>query len=96
MSDWGDDITCNICDSEIEEDAGDVVGYFGISPVAFCVWCMSSMTDMVIQLNGFDDILTLQERIIMLREEQGDESVQAMQRYTVKLRKELKEMKNEI
>ena len=54
---------CNICDSEIEEDNGDVVGYFGICPVAFCVWCMSSMTDMVIQCQGFDHIDTLQERI---------------------------------
>tara|TARA_R100000458_G_scaffold41918_1_gene39715 strand:- start:35 stop:226 length:192 start_codon:yes stop_codon:yes gene_type:complete len=54
---------CNICNSEIEEDNGDVVGCFGISPVAFCVWCVSSMTDMVIQLNGFDDVDTLEERI---------------------------------
>ena len=60
---------CNICDSEIEEDNGDVVGYFGISPVAFCVWCMSSMTDMVIQCQGFDDIDTLQERINDLKQE---------------------------
>ena len=59
---------CNICDSEIEEDNGDVIGYFGISPVAFCVWCMSSMTDMVIQCQGFDDIDTLQERINDLKE----------------------------
>ena len=41
---------CNICDCDIEQDNGDIVGEFGISPVAFCVWCMSSMTDMVIQL----------------------------------------------
>tara|TARA_R100001463_G_scaffold29837_1_gene67921 strand:+ start:1291 stop:1485 length:195 start_codon:yes stop_codon:yes gene_type:complete len=60
---------CNICDSEIEEDNGDVIGYFGISPVAFCVWCMSSMTDMVIQFQGFDDIDTLQERIKDLQDE---------------------------
>ena len=60
---------CNICDSEIEEDNGDVIGYFGISPVAFCVWCMSSMTDMVIQCQGFDDIDTLQERINDLKKE---------------------------
>ena len=60
---------CNICDSEIEEDNGDVIGYFGISPVAFCVWCMSSMTDMVIQYQGFDDIDTLQERINDLKQE---------------------------
>ena len=59
---------CNICDSEIEEDNGDVIGYFGISPVAFCVWCMSSMTDMVIQCQGFDDIDTLKERIEELEE----------------------------
>ena len=60
---------CNICDSEIEEDHGDVVGYFGMCPVAFCVWCMSSMTDMVIQCQGFDDIDTLQERINDLKKE---------------------------
>ena len=60
---------CNICDSEIDEDNGDVIGYFGISPVAFCVWCMSSMTDMVIQCQGFDDIDTLQKRINDLKQE---------------------------
>jgi hypothetical protein len=60
---------CNICDSEIEEDNGDVIGYFGGSSVAFCVWCISSMTDMVIQCQGFDDIDTLQERINDLKQE---------------------------
>jgi len=56
-------VNCNICDCTIEEDNGDIVGHFGICPVAFCVWCFSSMTDMVIQLNGFDDIDTLEDRI---------------------------------
>ena len=65
---------CNICDSTIEEDNGDIVGSFGISPVAFCVWCMSSMTDMVVQLNGFDDINTLEERINELREDRDYDS----------------------
>ena len=50
---------CNICDSDIEEANGDVVGYFGIYPVSFCVWCMSSMTDMIIQTQGYNDIDTL-------------------------------------
>ena len=59
---------CNICDSEIEQDNGDIVANFGVSPVAFWVWCMSSMTDMVIQLNGFNDINALQERINELKE----------------------------
>ena len=63
-------VNCNICDSKIEEDNGDIVGQFGISPVAFCVWCVSSMTDMVIQLQGFDDIDTLKDRINDLEEEQ--------------------------
>ena len=63
-------MNCNICDSEIEEDNGDIVGQFGIIPVAFCVWCVSSMTDMVIQLQGFDDIDTLKDRINDLKEEQ--------------------------
>ena len=61
---------CNICDSEIEEDNGDIVGYFGICPIAFCVWCYSSMTDMVIQMNDFDDIDTLKERIKDLEDAQ--------------------------
>ena len=61
---------CSICDSEIEEGNGDIEGYFGICPVAFCVWCMSSLTDMVIQLNDFDDIETLEERIRMIKEDE--------------------------
>ena len=48
---------CNICDSEIDQEAGDIIGNFGICPVAFCVWCMSSMTDMVIQLKLVHDLL---------------------------------------
>ena len=70
-------MNCNICDSEIDEDNGDIVGNFGISPVSFCVWCLSSLTDMVIQLNGFDDIDTLQERINDLKEEQYAEQKQS-------------------
>ena len=57
------DKKCNICDSPIEEDNGDIVGNFGICQVAFCVWCLSSMTDMVMQLNGFNEVETLEERI---------------------------------
>ena len=60
---------CNICDSDIDTEAGDVQGYFGISPVAFCVWCMSSMTDMVIKCNGFNDIDCLKERIKYLEDD---------------------------
>ena len=56
-------MNCNICDSKIDEDQGDIVGYFGICKTSFCVWCLSSITDMVIQLNGFGDINTLKERI---------------------------------
>ena len=64
---------CDICDSPIEEDNGDIVGYFGICPVAFCVWCMSSMTDMIIQTQGFNDIDILEERIAELKNELTDE-----------------------
>ena len=60
---------CNICDSPIEEDNGDIIGNFGICPVAFCVCCMSSMTDMVIQTQGFNDIDMLEERIRELKDD---------------------------
>tara|TARA_Y100000593_G_scaffold55168_1_gene103133 strand:- start:17039 stop:17248 length:210 start_codon:yes stop_codon:yes gene_type:complete len=66
-------MNCNICDSEIEVDNGDVVGNFGICPVSFCVLCMSSMTDMIIQLQGFDDIDTLKERISEIEKEKAYE-----------------------
>lgn len=56
-------LKCNICDSDINIDCGDIVGNFGITEVAFCVWCLSSMTDMVFQLNDLNNIETLEERI---------------------------------
>ena len=68
---------CNICDSPIDEDNGDIVGYFGICQVSFCGWCLSSMTDMVIQMNGFNDIDTLEERINELKEEEEYDSSKA-------------------
>tara|TARA_Y100000004_G_scaffold158616_1_gene185011 strand:- start:461 stop:673 length:213 start_codon:yes stop_codon:yes gene_type:complete len=65
---------CNICSSEIDEECGDIVGYFGISPIAFCVWCYSSLTDMVIQMQGYNDIDVLKERINDLKEESNGTS----------------------
>jgi len=61
---------CSICSADIDEENGDIVGNFGILPTAFCVWCYSSATDMVIQLNGFDDIAILEERIKMLKDDE--------------------------
>ena len=46
---------CSICDSEIELDNGDIQGNFGICPVAFCVWCLSSIKDMIDQLYPKED-----------------------------------------
>ena len=60
---------CNICDSEIDVDNGDINGYFGICSVSFCFMCLSSMTDMVIQMQGLDDIEMLEERINDLKED---------------------------
>ena len=60
---------CSTCGAPIDEEQGDIRGYFGILPMAFCTWCYSSLTDMVIQLNGFDDIDYLKERIRELEDE---------------------------
>ena len=62
------ELICSICEAPMENDEG-IVGEFWILPVAFCVWCSSSMTDMVIQMQGFDDIDMLKERIEYLKEE---------------------------
>ena len=42
---------CSICDSEIDTDAGDIQGLFGITPIAFCFFCYSSIVDMVRKTN---------------------------------------------
>ena len=60
---------CCICNSDIDEEEGGVVVYFCMIPTSFCVWCLSSVTDMVIQMHGFDDIDILQERIDELKDE---------------------------
>jgi len=57
---------CSICDSELEEE--ETRGYFGITPIGFCVWCMSSVTDMVIQMNDLNNKETLLQRIKDLEE----------------------------
>ena len=62
------ELICSICEAPMENDEG-IVGEFGILPVSFCVWCSSSLTDMVIQMQGFDDIEMLKERIEYLKEE---------------------------
>ena len=65
---------CNICDSDVDLDEGGTNGYFGISPVSFCVWCLSSLTDMVVQLQGFDNIEILEERLNELKYERKSNS----------------------
>ena len=43
-------INCSICNSEIEEENGDIVGYFGDMEVSFCIWCLS----ISLSFSGFD------------------------------------------
>ena len=61
------ELDCSICESPVDEDEG-IVGEFGILPGQFCCWCYSSITDMVIQMQGFDDVELLQERIDNIKE----------------------------
>ena len=63
-----------ICESPLDEEYGDIIGDFGIIPVGFCVWCIPSLVDMVIQLQGFDDKHVLEERLNDLAEEEEYES----------------------
>jgi hypothetical protein len=43
------DPVCSICESPINFEEGGIQGFFGICPVAFCVWCHTSLIDMVQQ-----------------------------------------------
>tara|TARA_R110000796_G_scaffold77902_1_gene174081 strand:+ start:400 stop:600 length:201 start_codon:yes stop_codon:yes gene_type:complete len=43
-------LVCSVCQSPFDiEGEGGISGVFGICPVAFCVWCYTSMVDMVMQ-----------------------------------------------
>ena len=44
-----DPLQCSICRGEFDLEQGGSVGYFGILPVQFCVWCLASIFDMVEQ-----------------------------------------------
>jgi len=48
--------TCSVCGSDTDFDGrGGIAGYWGIMPVAFCEWCLSSLLDMASQLQGVED-----------------------------------------
>lgn len=48
--------TCSVCGTDTDFDGrGGVAGYWGIMPVAFCEWCLSSMLDMAGQLLGVEE-----------------------------------------
>ena len=45
------DPECTVCKAEFNlEDEGGTAGYFGITPVFFCPFCLSSMVDMIEKL----------------------------------------------
>ena len=45
---------CCVCGADYNEEEGGIQGYFGIMPVTFCCWCLSSTVDMVEQLNNYE------------------------------------------
>ena len=63
---------CSVCEcSFCQEDEGGLVGgMIGILPVSFCPTCLNGVTDMVIQMVGFNDIDMLKERIEDLKEDE--------------------------
>ena len=46
---------CSICGCDYDDEEGGVQGHFGICPVTFCAWCLSSVVDMVEQMHDFGD-----------------------------------------
>ena len=59
-------VKCNTCNCDIDKDEEGIIGEFGVFPVAFCVWCIPSLVDMVVQLQGFDDVYMLKDMIYAL------------------------------
>ena len=78
-SNWYPSI-CTVCESPLDQENGDIIGDFGIIPVGFCVWCIPGLVDMVIQLQGFDDIDVLEERLDdLVQEKESESQVSAIQ-----------------
>lgn len=46
---------CSVCGTDTDFDSGGIAGYWGIMPVAFCEWCLSSLLDMASQLLGVEE-----------------------------------------
>jgi hypothetical protein len=56
---------CNVCECDFEiESEGGISGFFGILPVSFCPTCISSMCDMVDQLNDKSEWIELTDEEI--------------------------------
>lgn len=72
-SNWHPSV-CTVCESPLDDENGDIIGDFGIIPVGFCVWCIPGLVDMVIQLQGFDDVGVLEERLNDLVEEEKEQN----------------------
>tara|TARA_R110001599_G_scaffold331368_1_gene546100 strand:+ start:521 stop:694 length:174 start_codon:yes stop_codon:yes gene_type:complete len=49
-----DEYVCSICASKFNMEEGGIDGYFGISPVTFCVWCLSSLAAMANDMGWCD------------------------------------------
>ena len=45
---------CSICAADFDMEEGGIDGYFGISPVTFCVWCLSSLAAMADDMGWCD------------------------------------------
>ncbi len=47
---------CSTCGTDTDfEGRGGIAGYWGMIPVAFCEWCLSSLLDMAETLNDACD-----------------------------------------
>ena len=47
MKKKNDELICSICGTDVDlEGRGGTSGYFGIIPVTFCEWCLSSLHSM--------------------------------------------------
>jgi len=57
---------CTACSCEYTDDEGGVQGYFGIMLMSFCPTCLSSIYDMVEQLNPREWIGLTNEQIVDL------------------------------
>lgn len=74
---------CTACSCDYDDDEGGIQGYFGILEMSFCPTCLSSIFDMVEQLNPREWNGLTDEELHEVAWTYGNETMQALVKHAM-------------